>query len=787
MASPTNHTDLEIGLTAIAQKQYTKAIAYLEPIARAHLKTSHRMRAKMGLVVAYEQTAEIQKAIALCDGLTQSSQAKVKHWAQHRRATLQKRYPEAENPTPNAISTGFMAFDPTQQPPKVQAATSSQVPSLPTPPKPKPPQKPPIPPPPKLSKNTVKLPQPATQTVTPPTAEPTNLSPQPLQWRNAPRAQNWPRLKQPQFWRLRIEQIFTAIALLWFTPRLVEFFMDIANDILRELPFVPTLQLFYRDPTTVVYLTLGILYILSPWILDSVLKLAVGLQSLPMTTLFQRSPETNRLLRSYCQQRKWQLPTLKLLPITVPVVLSYGCLPRFSRIVVSQGLLDQLTEDELALILAREAAQMGHWDSFILSFVTIVSQIPYLIYWQLGYWSEQLANPNNISWPRWAPGGVKSLIKVIYPVIRGINFVIAPVSYGLFWILRGFGLWLSRRRVYYSDRAACNLTGNPNALTRALVKIAIGLADEVRQQRKTRFLLEGFELLMPVGYHQALTFGSLAPNYPIVSLLEWEITNPYHPWLEVNQSHPVMGDRLRLLGRYAQFWKVEPELDLTELKPSSQAVEYQRLLLQGAPYFGLLGGILIGSAIWLIGGIFAALGVWQLEWLLGDTAILTGCIPIGCSLGLFLRMNSFFPELKPSQRRIQPDLAELYANPQNIPVDSLGICIEGQLLGRSITSNRMGQDLILATSSGLVKLHYIPALTPLANFSTQFPHPADWVNQTVQVTGWWRRGATPSIDIETIQKCDRRVQIQGGHPIWSTLIAGVLAFWGLSFVFQGGF
>ncbi len=790
-SSPPN-ADLEAGLAAIAQKQYIEAIAILQPLAEAHPKRSRGIRAQMGLVVAYEHTGEIQQAIALCRQLNQSSQEKVKTWAAGRLETLQQRYSEVTNAPPPVVETGFMAFDPIPQQNQTQTPHKPLQPTVETPPESKKPQKTPIPPPPlppqphkpqKSVDTSNKLPTP---TVAASTSKSVNFSPQPLDWRNAPRAEKWPRLKQPQWWRFRIEQILTVIGLLWFTPRLVEFFMDIANDILRELPFIRPLQLFYRDPTQWVYLTVGILFIFSPWILDNILKICCGLQSLPMTTLFQRSPETNRILRSYCQQRNWPMPKLRLLPITAPIVMSYGCLPRFSRIVVSQGLLDQLTEEELAVILAREVVQMEHGDCFILSFVTIITQIPYLIYWQLSQITEQLADINHLSWPQWVLNGIKSGIKVIRPLLLGINFVVAPFCYGLFWILRGFGLWLSRRRIYYSDRAACNLTGNPNALTRAVVKIAIGLATEIQQQGKTHFLLEGFELLMAVGYQQALTFGSLAPRYPIVSLLQWEIVNPDHPWLEINNSHPVIGDRLQLLGRYAQFWKVEPELDFTELTASSQTIEYPKLLLQGAPFFGLVAGFLIGSFIWLLGGIFATLGIWQLEWLWGDTAILMGCIPIGCSLGLFLRINPFFPELKPTQRLTQPNLAELYANPQQIPVDSLGICIEGELLGRSIASNRLGQDLILSTSTGMVKLHYVPALTPLANFWPQSSHPADWVSQPVQVIGWWRRGATPWIDIEMIQTANQRIQIHGGHPIWSTLIASVLAFWGISSIFQGG-
>jgi Zn-dependent protease with chaperone function len=781
MSSPSPNTNLETGLAAISQKQYTKAIAILEPIAAAYPQRSRGIRASMGLVVAYEQTGEVQKAITLCRQLTQSSQDKVKNWADRRLQTLEKRYPTAENQTPSVIETGFMAFDPSLQLPKVQAATSPPPPKVETPSTAKPFQPSTVPRPPKLSKKKVETSsQPSTQT-------PVTALPQPLHWRNAPRAEKWPRLKQPQFWRFPIEQLLTVMALLWFTPRLVEFFMDTANDIIRELPFVRPFQLFYRDPTQFVYLTLGILFIFSPWILDNLLKIGGGLQALPMTTLFQRSPETNRILRSYCQQRNWPVPTLKLLPTTAPIVMSYGCLPRFTRIVVSQGLLDQLTEEELALILAREVTHIGHGDCFVMSFVTLMTQIPYLIYWQLSHITEQLGDREPLSWPQWIPKIVQSGIKVIHPVLQGLCFVVAPLCYGLFWVLRGFGVWLSRRRVYYSDRAACNLTGNPNALTRGLVKIAIGMAEEIQQQGKTPFLMEGFELLMPVSYRQALSFGSLAPHYSRVSLLQWEVINPYHPWLEINNSHPVMGDRLRLLGRYAQFWKVEPELDFTELAATSQPLDYSKLLLQGAPFFGLVAGLLIGSFIWLLGGIFGVLGIWQLEWLWADPAILMGCIPIGCSLGLFLRMNAFFPELKPTQRLIQPNLGELYQNPQPIPVDSLGICIDGQLLGRAITGNRIGQDLMLSTPTGLVKLHYVPSLTPLGNFWPGLPHPADWVSQPVQVIGWWRRGATPWIDVERIQPADQRVQIQGGHPVWSTLVAAILAFWGISLVFQGGF
>jgi hypothetical protein len=284
MSSPSPNTDLETGLAAISQKQYTEAIALLEPIATAYPQRSRGLRANMGLVVAYEHTGEVQKAIALCRQLTQSSQEKVKQWADRRLQALEKRYLTAENPTPPVIETGFMAFDPSLQPPKVQAANSPPL----SPPKVEPPRasqqsKPsPIAQPEKqLKKGVETTPQASTQTTVRAYCNtPQQPTPQPLHWQNAPRAEKWPRLKQPQFWRFRLEQILTVIALLWFMPRLVEFFMDTANDMIRELPLIRPLQLLYRDPTQFVYLTLGILFIFSPWILDSCLKIGCGFTSL---------------------------------------------------------------------------------------------------------------------------------------------------------------------------------------------------------------------------------------------------------------------------------------------------------------------------------------------------------------------------------------------------------------------------------------------------------------------------------------------------------------------------
>ncbi|MBE9146503.1 M48 family metalloprotease [Planktothrix mougeotii] len=581
--------------------------------------------------------------------------------------------------------------------------------------------------------------------------------------------------------RFFAEFILTILSILWLTPHLLDKLLEITNQALTWLPLLQPIPLFYRDPTQGVYITLLILWVFSPWLWDGLLKLSYGLKPLPLTTLFNYSQETNKLLRNYCQKKKIKFPEVKLLPINDPIIFSYGSFRRFARIVVSQGLLDQLTEEELAAIFAREIASIGEWDFAVMSFATIISQIPYLIYWYLAEFSEKLPQLN-LPFPTF-------IQKLIYEIVNAIATFICPLCYGLYKLLRFPSLYLSRRRVYYSDRIACNLTGNPNALTRGLLKITIKLSQTIQNKRKTDFILEAFDRLIPLSYQQALTWGSVTPYTSPDSLFQWDLTNSYTFWLTLNQSHPLIGERLKILSFYANYWKLEPEFDLSNFnppKPQKFDLNNSPLLLQGAPFFGILAGMAIGGTLWLMGGLCSILGLWQLEWLWGDYWIMAGCIPIGCSLGIFIRTNPFFPEIKSSNLLNQPHLSDLVIKPNAIPLDSQPICLTGQLLGRTGLKNTFAQDLILQTSTGMVKLHYLPQWTPLSNFWPRIMQPQELITQTIKITGWWRRGATPWIDVDTLETSDHRTVLQGGHPLWSTILALGFTLWGAYLVSQGG-
>ncbi|NJN49768.1 MAG: hypothetical protein HC805_08410 [Alkalinema sp. RL_2_19] len=114
------------------------------------------------------------------------------------------------------------------------------------------------------------------------------------------------------------------------------------------------------------------------------------------------------------------------------------------------------------------------------------------------------------------------------------------------------GLWFTRQRSGIADHAAANLTGNPNGQARALLKIAYGISQDIQAQKQTDFVLEGFELAMPVGYRQAMTTGSLCGVMPIEQAIAWDWGNSQRHYLTFNNSHALLGQRLARLMQYAQ-------------------------------------------------------------------------------------------------------------------------------------------------------------------------------------------------------------------------------------------
>ncbi|MEO1372718.1 MAG: M48 family metalloprotease [Cyanobacteria bacterium J06635_10] len=736
--SSDSKPSLKAGLAALKEEDYPTAKIILEDVAARDDNAHQSLQAQIGLVVAYSRSGEISMAIALCESLTQSDRSQVQQWAEKSLKQLKK---QNINKNTEPDSTGFVAFE---SPHQEVETVESDLHTLSTPP-------PPPPPPSFLTSEAIDA-TPIKETAVERKKKPRGSSitsvnsvktkrdnrNENIHWRLGGRAKVWQPLPKGNFIPLRLLGFGTFVTLFFVVQALVKLVMALTNYILVALPFLKPIELLYNNPT---FLLLGIFLILlavSPWLLDWLLRNFYDKKTLERETLNTYSREALRVLQRYCQPRGRSLPKLGILPINTPVAFTFGNLSRTARIVVSQGLLEQLADDEIAAIFACQLGQIARIDCTVMSLLMAIAIPVYQLYQLICGQADNISNR-------------------IGRTVVGIG---GNGVYGIWCLLTGTGLWLSRRLTYLNDRIGAEVTGNPNALIRALLKIAIGTADDIVKEEQTSWQLESLSLLMPVSHKQSLSLGSLAPNTTFESLLMWEYLNPYRQWFVINNSHPLMGERLQRLCKIARHWHVEPELYLETQQPLK--LKRQSFLLQTAPFLGLLVGTAFALFFWLAWHAAFALHLINLKWIYDNWQFAIGFMLIGFSIGILIRINFLFPNIKTETVQTSEFLPELLANPATLPIDSTPVEFRGKLLGRRGCSNYLGQDLILQVGNSLVKLHHISWLGQSAN-------PQDVIGRTVSVTGWLRRGATPWLDIQAL-KTQSGKTLNSPHPIWSAIL-----------------
>ncbi|MEM9906062.1 MAG: M48 family metalloprotease, partial [Cyanobacteria bacterium P01_D01_bin.44] len=593
----------------------------------------------------------------------------------------------------------------------------------------------------------------------------------PTRWRYAERLKTGRSLGKVKQGRLWLAQGLTALLTFGLLRFLLNLSLRSFNSYLRMLDRILPLDIrpiraFEQNQTWPLLIVLLGLGIAAPWLWDWLLRLTADMRPFSTRVMIKSSPEAVKVLRQACLKRNWQFPTLGLLPTEIPLIFSYGWLPRYGRLMVSQGLLDQLEDDEIATLVAYEMSHWRRWDWPLVSLQGLLLYGFHWLYWRLALWGNRQP-----------------------PMVKFAAGLGANLSYGVFWLVQKAGSWLSRLRTYYCDRAAAETTGNPNGLVRALGKLTLALNHTLETQGYTPPFVERLTLLLPT--HAA---ASPMPTAALPQHFTWDILNPFRSWLSCNQSHPPLGDRLQLLTMYARYWKLPPEIDFQPLidryapnksqKGNALSLsEWKTLLLQGGPWFGLALGGLIGLLLWGIGAAAATFQWAFVDWLYKDPSVLKSALLLGLGTGILLRINALFPDLDPNLEPTDTQIADWAIAPDLIPVDSLRVKLSGQLLGRPGIANWLGQELLLKTPQGLFKLHFFSLLGTIGNGLKLGPRPVQDLNQPAQILGWFRRGQQIWIDIDQIKTTNQIIQAQ--HPLWSAAILAISFMGGLWILARG--
>lgn len=821
---------------------FDAAIASFEAVCRHATRPADTVKAQMGLVQIYAKRRQGDAAIALCQQLARTPNPKAQAWAERTLDRLVRRFPNlapnatgessrqnsrqnTRKPTNDPIAAGFVPFDEspdTPTPPRelgfeplddasklaesdretprevaFPVAAPAPVPAPPTsaPASPETPLEPES----AISASVARnVSESASENVSESVAEQVsenasentseNASRE-IPWDDRPcdRATTWRSLKAPPLDRLHAVEVLSAIAL-WIAVCLpVHGAMTATNEFLIETRLARPIQAFFLNHSTEIAVLLLLLTAASPWLLDGVLRLnssnPATSRSFSLRKLGKTHPNTVQALRQYCRQHQLELPQLRRLPDDAPALFAYGHLPKTARLVLSQGAIARLSDDDLEPLLLAHLSHIRHRTTIAMSGAAALLQLPYTLYFhssRLGDWLKHRANDES-----------RTAIALLWNAGFWIAASVASLSYALFFIWRSPLLLLSRMRQDYGDRLSLNDSGHPNGLARSLLVLARERAAATRDRPDAAHLYQRWEFLMLLSYEPARIWGQAIAQRPPEAVLAWDLRSPYHAWFALNHSHPLLGHRLHRFSRCAEFWNLSPLLHWQESDPVRPKPRTPGLFrLQAAPFFGLAIGVGLAIGPAAIGWIDKVFDMRWVGWIYEDRmGFLAGLSMAGFAVGMLLRINPFFPDLKPSRCQSDPDWDKWLDNPQALPIDSQLVRLEGQLVGRGGTGNWLGQDLWLRRDGWEIPLHYCTKFGSIGNFLPQPLRPAEYLGRSVTVIGWFRRGATPWIDVDRLT-FDRGGQTQStpgnGHPIWATIVVLLLSVWGAYLIVRGG-
>jgi heat shock protein HtpX len=164
------------------------------------------------------------------------------------------------------------------------------------------------------------------------------------------------------------------------------------------------------------------------------------------------APELSGIVQRLAQQADLPEPRVAIINTPMPNAFATGRDPKHAVVAVTRGLLTQLTPSELEAVLAHEMTHIRNRDMMVMTMAGSVAAVASFVV-QMGFWfGVGSRNDRNNSGNSFA--------------------VVLLVSLAVSVIAQILVLALSRYREYAADRGGAILTGAPEQLESALLKIS---------------------------------------------------------------------------------------------------------------------------------------------------------------------------------------------------------------------------------------------------------------------------------------------------------------------------
>lgn len=505
-------------------------------------------------------------------------------------------------------------------------------------------------------------------------------------------------------------------------------------------------------PVIFALLIVGLQYLISPWIMDITIAWVYDATKYQVDEL---PAHIQNFLYQQMEMHNFSLKWVAIIHDNNPNAFTYGHTKKRARIVITEGILNYLDEDEQLAVVAHECGHIVHRD-FI--WMTVAAAIPLICYsFYQGIWTYFRIQGEMGFFKRTDGGGRWEDVTLIALVVAVGAWIAYHISYFIV-------LLLSRVREFYADSFSAEATGDPGALSRALVKIAYGMVKEnaatydimhdknatptERKQASKQsafstgmrslgiFDVSGAKNLAMATYGRGMELS----DDSVAKAAQWDLSNPWGRFLELFSTHPLPAKRILSLNKIQEEKGLQPEFPgIGRVKlPESLWDEFliDLFLMYIAPLLFFVLPI-IGATVMVLFTPYDPL------------------IGIGTGLLLFAviwkwRRHEKYPKIRTSDPTVTVVhcLTDQTKNSyyEASPLRGKKAVFQGRVIGRGTPGYFLSEDLVIQDETGIITLDYNPILGCMSCMFALFQVPG-LQQRVVRAYGWYRRTPTPILSV----------------------------------------
>ena len=412
-----------------------------------------------------------------------------------------------------------------------------------------------------------------------------------------------------------------------------------------------------------------------------------------------------------CAQNNMKYPKIGYIDDGAPNAFTYGRTKNDARIILTRGIFDLLTPEEVKAVVAHELGHAVHYDMAVM---TMAQLIPLVLYYCYEIFTKNVDDKDDAKLA-----------------------IIGYIAYVLYIISDYIILWLSRQREYYADSFAVESTRNPSALAEALVKIGYGLSTNSSPDQK-RSVSKGNALgIFDSNASKSIALvsygtGGVSKNN-IMHAMKWEMWNVWAKWYELHSTHPMVSKRLKAISLRCPEFNQPAYIDFSFQQPESYLDDFLGELF-----------ILALPTICTIGGLVLMLFMFVAT---GDVNVGAFCFGI---LAAIMICNLIKLSFTHKSTQFNPtSVFNLLSEVKVSGVTSVPCVLEGEIIGRGDPGCIFNEDFVLKDQTGIIFLDFKHVFRIADKFMALFRNKA-FFNKRVRVTGWYRRSPVPYVEIYKI-------------------------------------